>query len=179
MNKNDNNVFTSSQMIEHKLKLHDLFIEYPKNIPEHLSSNSTQNYKVVKQRLEIFDVLFKKFCETNKIDLGEKRKNISVNDRNMALLNSNGLCPICGMKLTDENTQIDHVNPKSKCSSTNYVAICASCNNRKNNLTKEEVDRYSAYIDKNTDQVQLLETVKVESKEDKKDVKKEDLFSVL
>lgn len=139
-----NNTLTPSLVKEHKGKFHSVFkTYYESRTAEGFSQNQTMTTKKIKIN-EYLDELATK----QGIDLSEKRIPLSSQEKARALGRADGKCPICECDLTNENTVVDHVYAASKFNTTVAVCLCRDCNNRKSNLTKEECDRFSQYIEK-------------------------------
>ena len=102
------------------------------------------------------------------VDISPKRIELSESEIRLAKLNSNGKCPVpgCGIPLTDENCQIDHVFPKSKSSKVIPVAICDRCNRRKSNWSKMEFENYQSFVEtfENLESNKILENTARECK---------------
>ena len=103
-------------------------------------AHSTDEYKI-KERFDAMEEIFKKI----EIDDGYKNNAISPKDKSLLILKSDGKCEMCGKEL--ENFQIDHkTGPKSISSKTDYGILCPSCNNKKSNLTPEEIEQLNNYV---------------------------------
>lgn len=71
------------------------------------------------------------------------RNNVAVNTSNV-LKRDKYTCGYCSKKLSDSNGTIDHIIPQCKGGENtwlNVVAACKECNNKKDNLTLNEVGR--------------------------------------
>lgn len=142
------NCFTTSQIRENHQHLNVVLTDYAKEIQSNYTGAGNNNAENTEQRLKLLDKIFNDYCIKNSIDIGIKRKGISTTDINIAKLNAHK-CPICDVILSDENIQIDHVNPKSKSSVTKVVALCNDCNLRKSNFSLLESVKYLKYIESN------------------------------
>ncbi len=82
------------------------------------------------------------------LDKGIKKKYIPQHARDFAKLESNGKCSVCEAELTLDNIQIDHVQPSSLFSTTNYKAVCKVCNRQGSDNTPATLERLLSYKNK-------------------------------
>lgn len=75
------------------------------------------------------------------IDQDKKYKQLSRNDKLIAILGNNGKCESCNTSLSEEekNYHYDHVKAKSTNSKTPVGILCRKCNETKSNLSDEEI----------------------------------------
>jgi hypothetical protein len=119
------------------------YINTKSNSPSDFRWHQT-NVGVMKLKHELMDKLFNKL----QLDNGIKEKKISDNEKSFALLSSDGECEMCSCILTDENRVFDHVDPKSKYSSTTVGTICKTCNQTKSNVSGIDLHNMLEYLKK-------------------------------
>lgn len=71
-----------------------------------------------------------------------KRSGFTKNQRELILAKTDSHCHICGIELSIDNFQADHVKPHSaggNHAENNYLASCATCNNYRWHYSSEEI----------------------------------------
>jgi len=97
-----------------------------------------------------FEIMEKMFTDTKyNIDISIKKKGISASQKRQAILTSDGICPVTGLQLTDDTTEVDHVFAKSVTGETSVVAISKEANQRKGDQTIETLDKTKKYMTEN------------------------------
>lgn len=142
---NNQNIFTLSQLKNKKEDVYNVLLEYAKSNAAIYNVEGSKDKKSIESRLDSLKNIFYNYCKEHEIDLNEKRKEFTENEKILAKLNSSIKCPICNTVLTNENVHVDHINPKSSFSQSVVSTLCKTCNMKKNNWTKEEFDKYSCY----------------------------------
>jgi len=143
---NATNRLTTSQIDEHRPVIFDILNEYQRAMAPDLRELGCQDSQTLSKRQgRLWDIIVQK-CGANNIDLEPKRKNLTSEESMMAMINAGNECVMCGSVLTDDNCQIDHLDPKSKSSIHIPVVICTDCNLRKGNWSASEYQNYSDYV---------------------------------
>lgn len=137
-------VFNPSFCKENSAQIYDVLNNYTKVFKEMTTDNRYTKQGEFPNRMLALDSLMAE----QQLDMGIKNHRVSQNDKVNILLNSDRVCPITGEKLTLNNTEIDHVEPKSKNSSGKLAAISKTGNRIKSNLSPTTIDNLHEYKEK-------------------------------
>ena len=141
-------VVTLAYVKENTYKFYEMIKDYANWKMQNAGIKQTNTDEAqIKKRIDELDLLF----NDNKysFDVGKKNKDVSLLDRRRAIVNANKRCPISGKELDATNVHIDHVIPKSKSSTTPYVAIHCDANTAKSNLSEEQLISMNKYVKNN------------------------------
>lgn len=136
----------SKQVISHILKrICELTEIY--GIPDRINIENTRDIGTPMKDINNLYLEQSKNSKKNKLcDCELTKLEISVNENNRTkikcLMESNDRCVYCNRELTFNETEIDHIYPKSRYidnSHANLVASCVSCNRNKDNKLAIEV----------------------------------------
>lgn len=141
-------ILTRSFIQEHIGQFYDIVVEWADKKPD-------EHYELVVHAggpgniAKINDEIWKIYMRLG-LDSNTKGKLPTPYDEFTARLKADSTCPINGMEITDTNIEIDHVEPKSKSSETDYVAVSPIGNNQKSNHSKDSMKRTLKYIESYT-----------------------------
>lgn len=123
----------------------DFYQDYVNAKSDNMLAKHTTDIESINKRKEIFDRLYNQLP----IDHGIKNKKASACQKASAILNAPTVCPLTELKINDNNARIEHVNPKSKFSKTNFSLVSDLGNRIKSNLTKKNVETIENYFSEN------------------------------
>lgn len=135
---------TTSQIRDDRSKFFSIFKAFFETRKE---KGFTQKQTAKSTQIKTFEYL-DKLCIARGINLDEKSKPLTEEDKNRAMSRSNGKCPFCEAILTNETVHFDHILCKSKHSKTDAACLCNICNLQKSNWTSEQLMKYATIIEK-------------------------------
>lgn len=139
--KIEQKVLTTSQIDENLELFHQFYNVFKTEKTERNLEKHTTDVDSIRIRYNLFNEVFKNL----EIDKGIKNKNIPIEEIANSLLNADKYCPITGELLREDNIQIDHIDPKSKSSKTDYKAVSQKANKMKSNLTTNQIQKLMEY----------------------------------
>jgi len=134
--KQQEEVLTISQIRENMDKMYSVILEFYKRIDKQNLKSNQDNTGTIEDRFTILEELL-----ASNFDLSKKNRDIPSISKTIAKLESDGRCTMCGIKLNEENCQIDHKQPKSKYGASDYDLKCNNCNRIKSNLSVSQCEK--------------------------------------
>jgi hypothetical protein len=128
-------IMTTSYMESNLNEIASIACEWieKKNKDKSLKSHSTTK-QVIEGRIKELSIIFDKHIS----DKGIKNRALSPDAKSIAAMKSPANCPVTGIKMTDNNSQFDHRNPKSISSDSDCILLSTPANRKKSNITNNE-----------------------------------------